>query len=107
MQPISGYASTAGDSITALAEQHGVSRESLLEFVRAKVQQTQQDGEQTRLDRATLERAISQTLDHAPQPPADDPAASPGDESVPIGYTSNARSVPARPAAAPGISVFA
>lgn len=86
MQPVTGYASRAGDSITALAEQHGVSRESLLEFVRSKVQQTQQDGEPA---------------------PGDDAAASTADESSPLGYTSSARSVPARPASSPSISVLA
>ena len=107
MQPVTGYASTAGDSITALAEQHGVSRESLLEFVRSKVQESQEGGDQEAPDRATLERAMSQTLDHAPQPPADDAMALTEEGSVPLGYTSKARSVAGRPTGSGGISVFA
>lgn len=62
------------------------SRDSLLEFVRAKVQQTP-------------ERAPDQPDDGAPS--SDD------DVSVPLGYTSTARSVPVRAATPGSISVLA
>jgi transposase-like protein len=96
IQPASGYvtpvASTSGDSIAELAQQHGVSRESLLEFVRSKIEQTRADSGEPPVDSATLDRALTRTLDDARG----------------AGYTSNARSVPQR-ASVPGgtISVFA
>ena len=91
IQPASGYAphiaSTPSDSIT----QHGVSRESLLEFMRSKIDQSREDTGEPPVDHETLDRALTQTLDDARG----------------AGYTSNARSVPQR-AGVPGtISILA
>jgi hypothetical protein len=95
IQPAGGYAphiaSTPNDSITELAQQHGVSRESLLEFVRSKIDQNRADTGEPPVDHETLEGALTQTLDDARG----------------AGYTSNARSVPERPAVTGTISVFA
>jgi hypothetical protein len=75
-----------------LAQQHGVSRESLLEFVRSKIEQTREDSGEPPVDHETLDRALTQTLHDARG----------------AGYTSNARSVPQRTGAPGGtISVFA
>jgi transposase-like protein len=95
IQPVSGYAphvaSTPNDSISELAHQHGVSRESLLEFVRSKIDQARQDSGEPPLDHETLDQALTQTLDDARG----------------AGYTSNARSVAHR-AGVPGtISILA
>ena len=92
---MSGYAphvaSTPSDPISELAQQHGVSRESLLEFVRSKIDQNREDNGEPPVDHETLDRALTQTLDDARG----------------AGYTSNARSVPQR-AAVPGtISILA
>jgi transposase-like protein len=118
IQPVSGYAPhiaapgapgapTHEDSITDLAQQHGVTRESLLEFVRSKIQQTRAANGESPVDRATLDRAIGHALDHGGQQPADGAAAAVREEPVPAGYTSTARSVQARPAVASSISVLA
>ena len=93
---MSGYAphvaSTPSDSISELAQQHGVSRESLLEFVRSKVDQARQDSGEPPLDHETLDQALTQTLDDARG----------------AGYTSNARSVPERAGVSGGtISILA
>ena len=92
---MSGYAphvaSTPSDSIAELAQQHGVSRESLLEFMRSKIDQNREDTGEPPVDHETLDRAPTQTLDDARG----------------AGYTSNARSVPQR-AGVPGtISILA
>ena len=115
IQSVSGYAphlaspggSTPGDSITELAQQHGVTRESLLEFVRSKIQDTRTANGERPLDPATLDRAIGHALDNGREQPAHGAADQAGAEPVPAGYTSMARSVPARPALAGSISVFA
>jgi len=95
IQPASGYAppvvSTPSDSITELAQQHGVSRESLLEFVRSKIDQAREDSDEPPVDHETLDRALTQTLDDARG----------------AGYTSSARSVPERARVSGTISVLA
>ena len=100
IQPASGYAPNVpapGESITELAQQHGVSRESLLEFVRAKIQQSREDNGEPRLDDATLDWVLSQSPDEGAV----------GDAGEPAGYTSNARSAPKRSGVSGTISVFA
>jgi transposase-like protein len=94
-----GGGATPGDSITELARQHGVSRESLLELVRSRVQQAQQENGGPPLDPDALDQALNPTTGHdeAPEPEPVGPA----------GYTSTARSVAARPAGMPSISVLA
>jgi hypothetical protein len=117
IQSVSGYAPNVaapsapapGDAITNLAQQHGVTRESLLEFVRSKIQETRTANGEAPLDQATLDRAIGHALDHGQQQPADGDVAGAGagSELVPVGYTSTARSVPERPAGVGSVSVFA
>jgi hypothetical protein len=115
IQPVSGYAPDVaapsapapGDSITNLAQQHGVTRESLLEFVRSKIQETRTANGEAPLDLTTLDRAIGHALDHGQQQPADGDVAGAGAEPVPAGYTKTARSVLERPAGVGSISVFA
>lgn len=50
-------------SITKLAQQHGVSRDSLVEYVRSKIQQARQVSGQPPLDQATLDQIIDHALD--------------------------------------------
>jgi transposase-like protein len=72
IQPVSGLAAnvvaaggaTPGASITELAEQHGVSRESLMQFVQSKIQQTRQANGQPPLDQSTLDELVDHALDH-------------------------------------------
>jgi len=81
---------TPGASITALAQQHGVSRESLVEFVQAKIQQARQESGQPPLDQGTLDQMIGHTLDQGDQTAGDADGA--GDaETPPGGYTSSAQ----------------
>jgi len=98
---------TPGASITELAQQHGVSRESLVEFVQAKIQQARQDNGQAPLDQSTLEEMIGHTLDQDGQTAgnADDPtgARSPGVG----GYTSSAQRATGGARAAGRISILA
>lgn len=116
IQPASGYAphvaapggSTPGESITDLAQQHGVSRESLLEFVRSKIQQTRQDNGEPPLDQATLDHVLSQSLgDGQPADGEGDGDGATAEAGGPAGYTSSARSVPERTGVSGSISVFA
>src|SRR5689334_15392786 len=87
IQSATAYASSgapiAGPSITDLAQQHGVSRESLLAFVRSKIQQARQAEGEAPLDDATLERVISQTLDQDHGEPRDAGASGELDETAP------------------------
>jgi hypothetical protein len=114
IQSVSGYAPqvaapagpTPGDPIAELAQQHGVTRESLLEFVRSKIQETRTANGEAPLDSATLDRAIGHALDQGGQP-ADGAASRADADPLPTGYTSTARSVPERPVGVGSISVFA
>jgi transposase-like protein len=71
IQSVSGYTpqlvaaggSTPGASITDLAQQHGVSRESLVGLVQSKIQQTRQANGQPPLDQTTLDQIIDHALD--------------------------------------------
>jgi transposase-like protein len=111
IQTVGGYgphvASPQSDSLTELARQHGVSRESLLEFVRSKIQETQEANGQPTVDRDTLEEAISQTLDHDRDQPADGAPADADEPTTLTSYTSAARSVTERGPVANSISILA
>ena len=107
IQSTTAYSPTPGPSITDLAQQHGVSRESLLAFVRSKIQQAQQADGEPGLDDATLERMISQTIDRGHGHPDADPAPSEAQDPAAAGYGSNARSAPTRPTGTSSISVLA
>lgn len=92
--PNAGAGATPGTSITQLAQQHGVSRDSLVEFVQAKIQQARQASGQPPLDQATLDRMIGHSLDqggHAAENA--DGAGSEGAAGGPPagGYTSSAQ----------------
>jgi len=71
IQPVSGLTpnvaapggATPDASITKLAQPHGVSRESLIEFVQSKIQQARQDGGQPPLDQAALDQLVDHALD--------------------------------------------
>ena len=52
-----------GASITELAQQHGVSRASLVELVQSKIQQSRQANGQPPLDQTTLDQIIDHALD--------------------------------------------
>jgi hypothetical protein len=98
---------TSSASISDLAQQHGVSRESLVEFVQAKVQQARQESGQPPLDQATLEEMIGHTLDQGGQT-ASDADGSAGAETSPAGgYTSNAQPAVGETHTAGRISILA
>ncbi len=98
---------TPSASITELAQQHGVSRESLVEFVQAKIQQARQEGGQPPLDQGTLDQMIGHMLDHggAKSWNAD---GSTNAETPPAGsYTSTAQAAAGRARTAGRISILA
>lgn len=111
IQTVGGYgpygASPQSDSLTELARQHGVSRESLLEFVRSKIQETQQASGQPAVDRDTLDRAISQTLDYDRDQAGRGAAADADEPTNLVSYTNVARSVTERGPAGGSISIVA
>jgi hypothetical protein len=93
LSPNAGASGGAGSgaSISHLAQQHGVSRESLVEFVHAKVQQARQESGQPPLDQATLEEMIGHTLDQGGQAVSDADGSAGAETSRAGGYTSNAQ----------------
>jgi hypothetical protein len=114
IQPVSGLianvattgGATGGTSITDLAQQHGVSRDSLVEFVQSKIQQSRQASGQPPLDQSTLDQLIDHALDHDDEQGAgaDEPAAG-GPTSA--AYTATAQLTADRPRVSAGISILA
>ena len=105
-QLVAAGGATPGSSITELAQQHGVSRDSLVEFVQGKIQQSRQANGQPPLDQTTLDQLIDQALDQERQQGAggDEPGAEgPGSAA----YTSSAQRTADRPRAAGSISILA
>jgi transposase-like protein len=102
IQSVSGYtppvASQPGDSITELARQHGVSRESLLELVQTKIQQAREANGQPPLDQATLD----QVLDHRSSHTDDE-----GEAAGAPAYTATAQLTAERPRTTGSISILA
>jgi hypothetical protein len=94
-------------SITDLAQQHGVSRESLVEFVQAKIQQARQESGQPPLDQGTLDQMIGHTLDHGGQTAWNVDGSADADPPPAGGYTSNAQQPASRARAAGRISILA
>jgi hypothetical protein len=71
IQPVSGPAAnvaaggaTPAASITELAQQHGVSRESLVQLVQTKIQQSREANGQPPLDQSTLDQLVDHAMDH-------------------------------------------
>ncbi len=105
-QLIAAGSATPGASITDLAQQHGVSRESLVEFVQSKIQQSRQANGQSPLDQTTLDQLIDHALDQdrqqgagADESQADGPASA--------GYTASAQRTADRPRVTGSISILA
>jgi len=110
IQSVSGYSppvtSQPGDSITELARQHGVSRESLLELVQTKIQQAREANGQPPLDQATLDQVLDHKLDGGGSQTDDEGEAA----SDPVGapaYTANAQLTADRPRVTGSISILA
>jgi hypothetical protein len=117
IQPVSGLAAsaaivaapgsaTSGASIAELAQQHGVSRESLAQFVQSKIQQTRAANGQPPLDQSTLEELVDHALDHNRGKSAGtaEPAAqAPGSP----GYTATAQRTVGRAGSSGSISILA
>ncbi len=113
VQPVSGLAANIapaggampGASITELAQQHGVSRESLVQFVQTKIQQTREANGQPPLDQSTLDQLVDHALDHnRGQRAGTDGSAT--DEPASAGYTATAQRA-GRAGASGGISILA
>ena len=97
---------TQGASITELAQQHGVSRDSLVQFVQTKIQQTREDNGQPPLDQSTLDQLVDHALDHNRGQGAGADEAGAG-EPASAGYTANAQRAASRGGASGTISVLA
>jgi transposase-like protein len=114
IQPVSGLAANVataggampGASISELAQQHGVSRESLVQFVQTKIQQTREANGQPPLDQSTLDQLVDHTLDHnrGQRAGADGSAT---DEPASAGYTATAQRTAGRAGASGSISILA
>jgi transposase-like protein len=114
IQPVSGLAAnlaaaggaTPGASITELAKQHGVSRESLIQFVQSKIQQTREANGEAPLDQSTLDQLVDHALDrNGGRGAGADATAS--DEPASAGYTATAQRTSGRAAASGSISILA
>ncbi len=96
-----------GESITDVAQQHGVSRASLVEIVQAKIQQARESSGQPPLDQTTLD----QITDHAFERGGgqhDGTADAVGAEPASAGgYTASAQRVAGRTGVSGTISIFA
>ena len=106
IQSVSGYAppvsSPPGDSITELARQHGVSRESLLDLVQTKIQQAREANGQPPLDQATLDQVLDHSLDRGGSETDDE-----GEGPAGPAYTASAQLTADRPRATGTISILA
>ena len=105
-QLVAAGGATPGASITELAQQHGVSRDSLVEFVQGKIQQSRQANGQPPLDQTTLDHLIDHALDQDRQQGAG------ADESGPegpasAGYSASAQRTGDLPRATGSISILA
>jgi transposase-like protein len=117
IQPVSGLAANAaivaapgsatpGASISELAQQHGVSRESLVQFVQSKIQQTREANGEPPLDQSALDDLVDHALDHnRGRGTGADGSAS--DEPTSAGYTATAQRAAARAGASRAISILA
>ncbi len=104
-QLVAGGGATPGASITDLAQQHGVSRESLVALVQSKIQQSRQASGQAPLDQTTLDQLIDHALDPDRGQGATDESQAEGPASA--GYTAGAQRTADRPRAAGSISILA
>ena len=114
IQAVSAYTSqlgaaggaTQGASITELAQQHGVSRDSLVQYVQSRIQQTRESNGQPPLDQSTLDQLVDHTLDHDRGEGAGTDQAAP--EETPVaGYTADAQRTGARAGVTGTISILA
>ena len=89
-----------GQSIASVAEQQGISRESIGSFIGTQIQRARMYSGQPPLDDDTLARTVDRALDRGRRQDADTPAARQSSEAVASAtYASNARSfVPPAPA---------
>jgi hypothetical protein len=114
IQPVSGTAAnvaaaggaTPGASITELAQQHGVSRESLVQLVQTKIQQSREANGQPPLDQSTLDQLVDHAMDHnRGQSAGADGSAT--EEPASGSYTAAAQRTPGRTGAPGSISILA
>jgi transposase-like protein len=105
-QLVAAGGATSGASITQLAQQHGVSRESLVELVQSKIQQTREANGHPPLDQTTLDQIIDHALDqnHGQGAGTDESQA---EGPAPAGYTASALRTADRPSATGRISILA
>ncbi len=97
---------TSGASITELAQQHGVSRDSLVEFVQSKIQQSRQANGQPPLDQSTLDQLTDHALEQERQQSAG-ADESQAEEPASAAYTASAQRTADRPRATGSISILA
>lgn len=95
---------TPGATITDLAQQHGVSRESLAQYVQSKIQDTREANGQPPLDQSTLDELVDHAFDHNQGAGTDGPAA---EKPASAGYTATAQLTAARGGASGSISILA
>jgi hypothetical protein len=84
-----------GQSLASLAEQQGVSRESLGSFIGAQIQRARMYSGQLPLDQDALDRTVDRALDRGRQQDADASAPPPQtlEAAATATYASNARSL--------------
>ena len=114
IQPVSGTAAnvaaagggTPGASITELAQQHGVSRESLVQLVQTKIQQSREANGEPPLDQSTLDQLVDHAMDHnRGQSAGTDGSAT--EEPASGSYTATAQRTAGRAGAPGSISILA
>jgi hypothetical protein len=85
-----------GESLAGLAEQHGVSRESIGTFIGAQIQRARMYSGQLPLDEDALARTVDRALDRGRRPDngSPDPAPQTLEAAATATYASNARPLP-------------
>ena len=96
-----------GASITELAQQHGVTRDSLVEFVQAKIQQARQASGQPPLDQATLDQMVGHAVDNGGHSPSNADGSTDPETPPAGGYTSSAQPASGGARTTSGISILA
>ncbi len=115
IQSLSGYTppvttgtgSGQGESITDLAQQHGVPRKSLVEIVQAKIQQARESGGQPPLDQTTLDQITDHALERGRGQHDGTADAGVADPASAAGYTASAQRVAGRTGVSGTISILA
>ena len=102
-----GTGSGQGERITDLAQQHGVSRESLVQIVQAKIRQAREGSGQPPLDQTTLDQITDRAFERGRGQHDGTADAGATEPASAAGYTASAQRVAGRTGVSGTISILA